>query len=62
MRLTKYAIHLIQLNNLIDIKTAVILAGGKGTRLKVVVSDVPKPMAPIYNRPFLEYLMFMVLT
>lgn len=57
MRLTKYAIHLIQLNNLIDIKTAVILAGGKGTRLKVVVSDVPKPMAPIYNRPFLEYLM-----
>ena len=57
MRLTKYAIHLIQLNNLIDIKTAVILAGGKGTRLNKVVSDVPKPMAPINNRPFLEYLM-----
>jgi D-glycero-alpha-D-manno-heptose 1-phosphate guanylyltransferase len=38
-------------------KTAVILAGGLGTRLKTVVSDVPKPMAPINGRPFLEYLM-----
>lgn len=35
---------------------AVILAGGFGTRLSHVVSDVPKPMAPINNRPFLECL------
>lgn len=35
---------------------AVILAGGEGTRLKSVVSDVPKPMAPIDGKPFLEYL------
>ncbi len=35
---------------------AVILAGGKGTRLQEVVSDVPKPMAPVAGRPFLEYL------
>ncbi|MEK6807663.1 MAG: nucleotidyltransferase family protein [Nanoarchaeota archaeon] len=34
---------------------AVILVGGLGTRLKAVVSDVPKPMAPINNAPFLEY-------
>lgn len=33
---------------------AVILAGGYGTRLRKVVSDVPKPMAPIRGRPFLE--------
>ena len=33
---------------------AVILAGGYGTRLRQVVSDVPKPMAPIGGRPFLE--------
>lgn len=33
-----------------------ILAGGLGTRLKSVVSDVPKPMAPISGRPFLAYL------
>jgi D-glycero-alpha-D-manno-heptose 1-phosphate guanylyltransferase len=35
----------------------IILAGGFGTRLRSVVSDVPKPMAPIGNRPFLELLM-----
>lgn len=34
-----------------------ILAGGFGTRLKSVVSDVPKPMAPISGRPFLSYLL-----
>jgi D-glycero-alpha-D-manno-heptose 1-phosphate guanylyltransferase len=36
---------------------AIILAGGMGTRLKEVVSDVPKPMAPIGNRPFLAILL-----
>ncbi len=36
---------------------AVILAGGMGTRLKSVVSDMPKPMAPVNGKPFLEYLM-----
>ncbi|MDA7792366.1 nucleotidyltransferase family protein [bacterium] len=35
--------------------TAIVLAGGFGTRLHSVVSDVPKPMAPIGGRPFLEY-------
>jgi len=35
---------------------AIVLAGGLGTRLRSVVSDVPKPMAPIAGRPFLEYL------
>jgi D-glycero-alpha-D-manno-heptose 1-phosphate guanylyltransferase len=34
-----------------------ILAGGLGTRLRPVVSDVPKPMAPIGGVPFLDYLM-----
>lgn len=37
-------------------KDAVILAGGFGTRLSHVVSDVPKPMAPVYGKPFLTYL------
>ena len=36
---------------------AVILAGGLGTRLKSRVPDLPKPMAPVANRPFLEYLL-----
>jgi D-glycero-alpha-D-manno-heptose 1-phosphate guanylyltransferase len=34
---------------------AIVLAGGLGTRLRGVVSAVPKPMAPIAGRPFLEY-------
>lgn len=36
---------------------AIILAGGLGTRLRSVVQDVPKPMAPVAGRPFLEYLL-----
>ena len=34
---------------------AIVLAGGKGTRLQSVVSDVPKPMAPVNDKPFLYY-------
>jgi D-glycero-alpha-D-manno-heptose 1-phosphate guanylyltransferase len=36
---------------------AVILAGGLGTRLRPVVKDLPKPMAPVNGRPFLELLL-----
>ena len=35
---------------------AFVLAGGLGTRLRSVVSDVPKPMAEVSSRPFLEWL------
>ena len=35
---------------------AVVLAGGAGTRLRSVVSSVPKPLAPVGDRPFLELL------
>jgi D-glycero-alpha-D-manno-heptose 1-phosphate guanylyltransferase len=35
---------------------AIILAGGFGTRLKSVVKDIPKPMAPIKETPFLQLL------
>jgi D-glycero-alpha-D-manno-heptose 1-phosphate guanylyltransferase len=38
------------------LKEAIILAGGFGTRLQAVVSDLPKPMAPINNEPFLNYV------
>ena len=37
-------------------KNLVLLVGGLGTRLRDVVSDVPKPMAPIKSKPFLEYI------
>ncbi|ODR35239.1 HAD-IIIA family hydrolase [Eisenbergiella tayi] len=34
---------------------AVIMAGGKGTRLQSIVSDIPKPMVPVCGKPILEY-------
>ncbi len=36
---------------------AIILVGGFGTRLKEVVSDVPKPLAKINGKPFLQLLL-----
>ena len=38
------------------IKEAIILAGGLGTRLRSVVADKPKCMAPVSGKPFLHYL------
>lgn len=36
---------------------AIILAGGLGTRLRGVVDDAPKPLAPVAGRPFLAWLL-----
>ena len=36
---------------------AIVLAGGLGTRLRSVVPDLPKPMAPVAGRPFLAWLL-----
>lgn len=36
---------------------AIILAGGLGTRLRSVVADVPKCMAPVGGKPFLWYVL-----
>jgi D-glycero-alpha-D-manno-heptose 1-phosphate guanylyltransferase len=36
---------------------AIVLAGGLGTRLRGVVDDIPKPMAPVLGRPFLAYVL-----
>lgn len=37
--------------------TAVVLAGGLGTRLRSAVPDLPKPMARVAGRPFLGHLL-----
>ena len=36
---------------------AIVLAGGLGTRLADVTAGLPKPMAPVGSRPFLEHLL-----
>jgi D-glycero-alpha-D-manno-heptose 1-phosphate guanylyltransferase len=40
-----------------QVKEAIILAGGLGTRLQSTVPDLPKPLAPVAGKPFLEYLL-----
>lgn len=37
-------------------REAVILAGGLGTRLRTVVNELPKVMAPVIGKPFLHYI------
>ena len=36
---------------------AVIMAGGEGTRLRPLTSNVPKPMIPLANRPMMEHIL-----
>ena len=44
------------------IEQAVILAGGRGERLRPLTDSVPKPMAPVHGRPFLDYLINSLVT
>lgn len=39
---------------------AILLAGGKGTRLRPLTLHTPKPIVPIFNRPFLRYQLDLV--
>lgn len=41
----------------LGIRKAIILAGGRGERLQSTVPHLPKPMAPVGGRPFLEYVL-----
>ena len=45
---------------MINIKQAVILAGGLGTRLKSITDSIPKPMIQFHKKPFLEYIIEML--
>ncbi len=44
----------------IAIEQAVILAGGRGTRLKPIADRLPKPLAPVNGVPFLSYVFDML--
>ncbi|MEK7684166.1 MAG: nucleotidyltransferase family protein [Verrucomicrobiota bacterium] len=41
----------------VDQIIAVILAGGHGTRIRHLLPDLPKPMAPVMGQPFLHWVM-----
>jgi len=41
-------------------KKAVIMAGGKGVRLRPITYEIPKPMVPIRGRPLLEHTIEML--
>lgn len=40
-----------------NMKEAVVLAGGLGTRLRHIVPDLPKSMAPVNGQPFISYVL-----
>lgn len=43
-----------------NISEAIILVGGKGTRLKSILKDRPKPMAIIAGKPFVEWIVLLL--
>jgi mannose-1-phosphate guanylyltransferase len=40
-----------------DVEQAIVLAGGRGTRLKPLTNNRPKPLLPVLGRPCIEYIL-----
>jgi NDP-sugar pyrophosphorylase family protein len=40
-----------------EVKKAVVLAAGKGTRMGALTEDLPKPMLPVAGKPLLEHIL-----
>ena len=45
----------------VKLQQAVILAGGRGERLRPLTDSIPKPMAPVNGIPFLDYLIHSII-
>ena len=42
--------------NFKDLRTALILCGGKGTRLRPITYEIPKPLVPVHGKPIIEHI------
>lgn len=42
--------------NFRELRTALVLCGGKGTRLRPITYEIPKPLVPIHGKPIIEHI------
>jgi NDP-sugar pyrophosphorylase family protein len=42
--------------NFRELKTAIILCGGEGTRLRPITYEIPKPLVPVHGKPIIEHI------
>lgn len=44
----------------VSVRSAAVLAAGRGTRMKGLTEDIPKPLLPVAGKPLLEHILEML--